>query len=173
VTAVRKREITGWLQAWSDGDGPSLERLTEVVYKELRRRARGYKGKIGTLLDQVYLNLVNADDVDERQRCQFRSLAAVLIRRILVDQKPPRRSAVQMDAQLRELADVAPRQALAMELRHFGAMTEQEISLALRVPVRTVRRDWQLAEAWLSGDAGHVPGGGRIENRKRGRHDKA
>lgn len=35
-------EVTGLLQAWSDGDRGALDRMTPIVYDELRRLARRY-----------------------------------------------------------------------------------------------------------------------------------
>jgi DNA-directed RNA polymerase specialized sigma24 family protein len=50
---------------------------------------------------------------------------------------------------LTALAQVAPRQAKVVELRCFGGLTEEEIVVALNISPRTVRRDWDLARAWL------------------------
>jgi len=44
---------------------------------------------------------------------------------------------------------VAPRQAKVVELRYFGGLTEEEIVVALNISPRTVRRDWDVAKAWL------------------------
>ena len=44
---------------------------------------------------------------------------------------------------------LAPRQAKVVELRYFGGLTEEEIVEALGISPRTVRRDWDLARAWL------------------------
>ena len=41
MDADRSAEITGLLRAWGGGDVPALERLTELVYQELRRMAGG------------------------------------------------------------------------------------------------------------------------------------
>ena len=36
-----------------------------------------------------------------------------------------------------------------VELKYFGGLTEEEIAETLKVSVRTIRRDWNLARAWL------------------------
>jgi DNA-directed RNA polymerase specialized sigma24 family protein len=41
-------------------------------------------------------------------------------------------------------------QAKVVELRYFGGLTEEEVVAALDISLRTVRRDWNLAKAWLS-----------------------
>lgn len=86
-------EITGLLKAWGSGDQGALERLTELVYQELRRMARRYlrserEGnslQATALVNEVYLRLIDVKNVDWRERAQFFGLSAELMRRILVD----------------------------------------------------------------------------------------
>jgi DNA-directed RNA polymerase specialized sigma24 family protein len=54
-----------------------------------------------------------------------------------------------LDEALTAFSQVAPRQAKVVELRYFGGLTEEEIVAALKISPRTVRRDWDLAKAWL------------------------
>ena len=61
----------------------------------------------------------------------------------------PDRSILALDEALTKLSQVAPRQAKVVELRYFGGLTEEEIVAALKISPRTVRRDWDLAKAWL------------------------
>ncbi len=61
----------------------------------------------------------------------------------------PDRSILALDDALRTFSQVAPRQAKVVELRYFGGLTEEEIVAALKISPRTVRRDWDLARAWL------------------------
>ena len=61
----------------------------------------------------------------------------------------PDRSILALDEALTAFSQVAPRQAKVVELRYFGGLTEEEIAGALKVSPRTVRRDWDLARAWL------------------------
>jgi DNA-directed RNA polymerase specialized sigma24 family protein len=65
MEADRSAEITGLLKAWGGGDVAALDRLTELVYQELRRMARRYmrNERDGTLqatalVNEVYLRLV-------------------------------------------------------------------------------------------------------------------
>ena len=41
------------------------------------------------------------------------------------------------------------RQSRIVELRYFGGLTEEQIAETLEISSRTVRRDWNLARAWL------------------------
>ena len=62
----------------------------------------------------------------------------------------PDRSILAVDEALTAFSLLAPRQAKVVELRYFGGLTEEEIVAALDISPRTVRRDWDLAKAWLS-----------------------
>jgi RNA polymerase sigma factor (TIGR02999 family) len=91
--------VTTLLRAWRGGDQAALERLTPLVYDELRRRARYYlRGerpdhtlRPTALVHEVYLRLVNLDGVDWQDRTHFFVLAARQMRRILVDSARARR----------------------------------------------------------------------------------
>jgi RNA polymerase sigma factor (TIGR02999 family) len=63
--------------------------------------------------------------------------------------KDPDRSILALDEALTAFSELAPRQAKVVELRYFGGLTEEEIAAALKISPRTVRRDWDLARAWL------------------------
>jgi RNA polymerase sigma factor (TIGR02999 family) len=85
--------ITRLLKAWSGGDEAALEELMPRVYYELRKTARRYMKneragntlQATALVNEVYLRLVNISDVDWHDRAHFFSVAAQLMRRILVD----------------------------------------------------------------------------------------
>ena len=47
------------------------------------------------------------------------------------------------------LAEADPRLAKVVEMRYFGGYSEVEISAALQITVRTVRRDWEKARLLL------------------------
>ncbi len=68
----------------------------------------------------------------------------------------PDRSILALDEALTAFSQVAPRQAKVVELRYFGGLTEEEIVAALKISPRTVRRDWDLAKAWLLRELSHT-----------------
>jgi RNA polymerase sigma factor (TIGR02999 family) len=131
------------------------------------------------LVHEVYLRLVDATKVEWQERAQFFAMAAQMMRRILVDaarargahkrggdvlkvnldeaalSKIPNRSILALDEALTAFSQVAPRQAKVVELRYFGGLTEEEIVAALKISPRTVRRDWDLAKAWLLRELSH------------------
>jgi RNA polymerase sigma factor (TIGR02999 family) len=94
-------QITRLLKAWSGGDAAALNRLTPLVYAELRNLARRYLRRespgntlqtIG-LVHEAYLRLVDVKDVDWHDRLHFFAVSAQMMRRILVDAARARTSA--------------------------------------------------------------------------------
>lgn len=94
-------EITVFLRAWSNGDAAALDRLTPVVYDELRRLARRYMRheragntlQTTALVNEAYLRLVDAKSVGWQDRVHFFAVSAQIMRRILVDAARARASA--------------------------------------------------------------------------------
>lgn len=86
-------EITELLHAWSEGDQSALERLTPIVYNELRRLAGGYMKRerpghslqTTALVNEAYLRLVDYKRMQWQNRAHFFAVSAQLLRRILVD----------------------------------------------------------------------------------------
>jgi len=56
---------------------------------------------------------------------------------------------VALDEALIRLEAFDKRQSRVVELRFFGGLTEEEISHVLGTSVRTIKRDWNVARAWL------------------------
>ena len=54
-----------------------------------------------------------------------------------------------MDEALKRLADFNPREARVVECRFFAGMSIAETALILGVSDMTVKRDWNMAKAWL------------------------
>jgi RNA polymerase sigma-70 factor (ECF subfamily) len=90
---VSRDEITQALRAWESGDVEALNRLTPVVYDELKRIAIGYMRRERpdnslqptALVHEAYLKLVDASLTGWQDRAHFFAVAARLMRRILVD----------------------------------------------------------------------------------------
>jgi RNA polymerase sigma-70 factor (ECF subfamily) len=54
-----------------------------------------------------------------------------------------------LDQALDRLTQRDPRQSQIVELRFFAGLTEEEAAEVLGVSVRTVKREWNVARAWL------------------------
>jgi|SRR5262245_41782762 len=92
-------EITQLLVAWSAGDQAALEKLTPLVYQELRRLAKRYMARENAghtlqptaLVNEAYLRLIEQKQVRWQNRAHFFGISAQLMRRILVDMARARR----------------------------------------------------------------------------------
>jgi RNA polymerase sigma factor (TIGR02999 family) len=88
-----KQAITVLLRAWGEGDERSLEKLTPLVYAELRRVARrfmarerpGHTLQATALVNEVYVRLVDVKKVSWQDRAHFFAVCARMMRRILTD----------------------------------------------------------------------------------------
>lgn len=86
-------EVSVLLQAWSEGDQRALEKLTPIVYGELRRLARHYMQgersahtlQTTALVNEAYVRLTDYKRMRWENRAHFFAVSAQLMRRILVD----------------------------------------------------------------------------------------
>lgn len=93
MTQPPTHELTQLLMAWSDGDRAALDKLTPLVYEELRRLAHSYMNRerkghtlqTTALVNEAYLRLFNREEIHWQNRAHFFAIAAQLMRRILVD----------------------------------------------------------------------------------------
>jgi RNA polymerase sigma factor (TIGR02999 family) len=156
--------VTRLLLDWSDGDERARDEVLPLVYDELRRLAALYLLRERhdhtlqptALVHEAYLRLVDQRQVNWRNRAQFVGLAAVMMRRILVNyardraagkrggdmQKVPLSDADQLSA-------IDPRKSRIVELKFFGGLTTNEIAEVLQLSPATIERDWSFARAWL------------------------
>jgi RNA polymerase sigma factor (TIGR02999 family) len=174
--------VTQLLRAWSEGDEAALERLAPLVENELHRLAHKYMRREGpgktlqttALVNEVYLRLIDIQEVSWQNRAHFFAVSAKMMRRILTDfarsqqylkrgggvvqvswdealevSQQPDADIVALDDALNELALLDPRKAQVVELRFFGGLSIEEIAEVLKVAQRTVMRDWKFAKAWL------------------------
>ena len=90
---LTSEDLTQLLSRWQAGDGEALERLTPLVYDELRRLARRYMGaeradhtlEPTALVHEAYLRLVGGGNPRWESRSHFYGIAARLMRRLLVE----------------------------------------------------------------------------------------
>src|SRR5215469_223097 len=86
-------EVTQLLAKWSQGDQAAFERLTPLIYEELRRLARHYMERQSpghtlqttALVNEAYLHLADQRRPNFTGRSHFFAVAAKAMRRILVD----------------------------------------------------------------------------------------
>ena len=86
-------DITALLKAWGHGDHDALDRLTPLIYDELRSLAHRYVRferadrtiQTTALVNEAFLRLVDAKGIDWQDRVHFLAVSARIMRRILVD----------------------------------------------------------------------------------------
>ena len=93
MSTASPHEVTRLLQDWRNGDKAALEKLTPLVYDELRRLANHYlRGERkdhtlqGTaLVHEAYMKMVGYDNLEWQSRAHFFGVAARIMRQILID----------------------------------------------------------------------------------------
>jgi len=120
------QEVTQLLADWSHGDQAALQRLTPLVYGELRRLAHHYMEgqrpdhtlQTTALVHEAYLRLVDQSRPSFTNRSHFLAVAAKAMRQILVDYARTagrqRRGAGASKVELDEAALISPEQSGAI-----------------------------------------------------------
>lgn len=93
ANAPHTADVTGLLRAWGKGDRSALDKLTPIVYQELRRLAKhylrgerpGHTLQTSALVNEAYMRLVDYARMQWQDRAHFFAVSAQLMRRILVD----------------------------------------------------------------------------------------
>lgn len=109
------QNITHLLKEWSDGDQRALDKLTPLVYEELRLQAARYLRKerpghslqATALINEAFLRLIDVKDLQWQNRAHFFAIAANLMRRILVDHARRRDAEKRGGSQIRLTLDEA------------------------------------------------------------------
>jgi RNA polymerase sigma factor (TIGR02999 family) len=174
--------VSELLVRWRAGDQQALQALVPLVYKELHAVAHrylqnerpGHTLQTTALVHEAYLRLVDSRPFETENHVHFVSVAARLMRQILVDYARSHRAAkrgadrkvdlderlvlpqlpkaelVALDDALEELAHVDEQQSRIVELKYFGGLTTEEIAGLLDISPSTAKREWNVAKAWLS-----------------------
>jgi RNA polymerase sigma-70 factor, ECF subfamily len=182
MAGPRTHQVTALLRAWTAGDEKALDKLTSLVYAELRRRAHRYMAREApghilqttALINEVYLRVVDLQEMTWQDRAHFLAVCAKLMRQILTDlararlyqkrgpgavhvsleqaspaSEEPRVDLLALDEALNALARIDQRKGRVVELRFFGGLSVEETAEVLRVSPETVMRDWKFAKACL------------------------
>jgi RNA polymerase sigma-70 factor, ECF subfamily len=126
------------------------------------------------LINEAYVRLIGWKEPHWQSRTHFFAVAAQLMRRVLVDAARKRgrakrgagiadttfeeayvyepakaRDLVALDEALTQLEEIDPRKSRIVELRFFAGLSLEESALVMQLSSRTVRREWNVARAWL------------------------
>ncbi len=142
----------------------------------MRGEKQGHTLQASALVNEVYMRLAGEHNVDWKNRAHFFGTAANIMRRILVDHARTRDAGkrggsaekvslenafVYTDAQswqvvaiheaLNKLAEWDQRQCRIVEMRFFAGLNVEETAEAMGISPTTVKREFQMAKAWLYG----------------------
>lgn len=174
--------MTTLLARMREGDASAHDAMVPLVYDELRRLAASYLRRERpnhtlqptALVHEAYMRLVDQRDVAWQNRAHFMGVAALVMRRLLVNHARDRAAAkrgdgvvpesltvlgdvpgqapldlMALDTALEKLAALDARKCRVVELKFFAGLTMEETAEAVGASVATVERDWSFARAWL------------------------
>jgi RNA polymerase sigma factor (TIGR02999 family) len=184
-------DLTATLTALSAGEDAAADLLVPAVYEELRKLAGIYLSRERNdhtlqptaLVHEAYLRLIDQSRVVWQNRAHFIGVAALAMRRILIDharklaagkrggdqnkvtldtslnlgQTQLEPDLISLDLALDRLAKDHPEKARVVVMRFFGGLNDKEIAEVLMVSPRTVNRYWNYASAWLARDLSSGP----------------
>ncbi|MEM7245647.1 MAG: sigma-70 family RNA polymerase sigma factor [Acidobacteriota bacterium] len=188
-------EVTRLLGELREGRRDAHHELIPLVQDELQRIAgalmkgerQGHSLQPTALVNEAWLRLVGDASPDWQNRRQFLAIAAVAMRRVLVEHARARGrdkrgggwrrvtlgspqgqlvspaadvEILALHQALERLQAIHERQARVIELRWFGGLTLDEVAEELEVSDWTVKQDWAVGRAWLESELtrGHAAG---------------
>jgi RNA polymerase sigma factor (TIGR02999 family) len=150
------------------------DELHTLAHRQLNARAGTVALNTTTVVHEAYLKLQKSTRLSVEGRAHFFALAARTMRQIVTDHARRLRAAkrggefvkvtldegsigvkkqaeelLALDSALQRLEDFDERLARVVECRFFAGLTEEESAAAMGCSVRTVRRHWLRARAWL------------------------
>jgi RNA polymerase sigma factor (TIGR02999 family) len=149
--------------------------LHRQAHRYLQKERVGHTLQTTALVHEAYLKLINQKKVSWESRSHFFGIAATMMRRILIDyaktkhrvrrggsnEDLPLENALTisvsetdfdllaLDEALNRLAAKEAQLAKIVELRFFSGVDVAETAEVLGISESTVKRDWQMAKAWL------------------------
>jgi RNA polymerase sigma factor (TIGR02999 family) len=150
------------------------EELREIARRHLKGERPGHTLQSAALVHEAYLRLVDQRPFDTHDRAHFLAVASRLMRQVLVDHarhrgaakrgadqrveldaslvlpQAPQVEMVALDDALTALARLDEQQARIVEMRFFGGLAIEEIADVLGSSRSTVKREWNVAKAWLA-----------------------
>jgi RNA polymerase sigma-70 factor (ECF subfamily) len=172
-------EITILLKQWRSGDCDAESKLFELLMPDLRKIARncfrgeraGHTLQPTALVNEAFLRLAKAKNVDWQDRGHFLALAARMMRRLLIDHARSQPSVlflpmeglperilgsrttlevnIAIDALLDELALESRQRRAIIELKFYLGLTDEEAAEVLNLKLHTLQREWKRARVWL------------------------
>ena len=159
-------------QSLSDALPELYEELRRLAANYLRRERPEHTLQRTALVHEAYLRLADQHEGETwRDRAEFFSIFARIMRETLINHAVARQrqkrggdhsaeralefyeqrniDLTALDAALKDLEKLDPKQARIVELRFFVGLTVPEIASLMHVSPATVKREWATAKVWL------------------------
>jgi RNA polymerase sigma-70 factor (ECF subfamily) len=156
------------------------DELHALAKRSMSREPGDHTLETTALVNEAYLRLVDQKNARYQNRAHFLAIAAQLMRRILIDHARRRKAKkrggtegklriadedfvdeqglgvdlLDLNEAMKRLAALDPRQCSIVEFRFFGGLTFEEIAAVSGLSLSTVKREWNLARAWLYRELG-------------------
>jgi RNA polymerase sigma factor (TIGR02999 family) len=148
--------------------------LRNIARNHLRGERPGHTLQSAALVHEVYLRLLDQKPFEAENRAHFLAVASRLMRQILVGYARSHAAAkrgadlqvdfntalvvskersaelVALDDALNQLSRIDEQQSRIVEMRFFGGLTIEQIGEVLGISRSTVKREWNVAKAWLT-----------------------
>lgn len=153
--------------------------LRTIAARHMSRERGEHTLQPTALVNEAYLKLSNMKNAQWQDRSHFYAVAARVMRQILVDHARQRlagkrgggmvvlplnealamsptgpQQMIEVDEALTRLSLEDAMVGKVVELRFFGGLSVEETALVLKVPKRTVEREWTFGRAWLRTELG-------------------
>lgn len=181
-----KHTTTQLLHALKKGDKKAVNELMPLVYDEMRNIAhnklrferKGHTIDTTALVHEAYFKLINHDEVEWQSRAHFLAVAALAMKRILINYAKHRKTIkhggefkrieleeieahpdkmsesmaeeiLALDEALKRMATFNERGSRVVDYYFFGGLTWKEISEVMGISPVTARRSWIASRLWL------------------------
>jgi RNA polymerase sigma factor (TIGR02999 family) len=176
---TQKGDITVLLQRWRTGDQEAEAKIFELLLPDLRkiaarcfrRETPGNSLQPTLLVNEAFLRLAAAKNIEWKDRGHFLAMSARMMRRYLIEHGRSRPSvqflpmeglpervlgkrteielALALDSLLEDLAKESQQQRAVVELKFFLGKSDMEAAEALNLKLHTLQREWYRARNWL------------------------
>lgn len=151
------------------------DELRRLAHRQLFSERPDHTFNTTDLVHEAYLKLVRLDRIRWQNKAHFFALASQAMRNILVNYAVKRsaqkrgggqaplpldealvmseqraEALLALDEALTRLQQLSERQHRVVECRFFGGLSIEETAEALDISPATVKRDWNIARAWLN-----------------------
>ena len=154
------------------------DELRRLAGRQMAGERVGHTLGATALVHEAFVRLAELDQMKFNDRSHFFAMGSRVMRRVLVDHARRRSAAkrgsdqlhvtldrvqeligdeaglnepsiLDLEEALEALEAVDERACRVVEMRYFGGLTGEEVAAVLDVSLRTVRRDWMFAKAFL------------------------